>query len=489
MNSFVEQIFYHFILDDLELTAKVRPEFFNAKNLQVLFGVAQEHVLKYKVAPSLNQIKDLLKLANKNELVTDDTVDIIYSSKNKLNEYSNEWLIDSTTNWAKWQNFTIAIRNLVAYIKSVEVTEDNVSEIMERAKSVFNNSSILEINESTGADFYDAICHKQDDLNRTSVGYNYIDLCLKGGSWAGSLITFMAPPKTGKSLWLQNICAKSVINGDDCAYISLELPEPMVMARIGSNLFNIPSLEYERYSADEEFMKNKIQTFINSSIKPRGQLWIKSFPPSSMTANDLESCLLKEEERRSLPGKPFKFKKIFLDYLNIMKNWRNANSENTYIKIKQIAEDVKAVAVNNGWAILTATQTNRGAFNATDMQVTDISESVGLNATVDAMFGIICDPMMKSKGIYKLKCLLDRVAPMDNTYMMYNTDKVYLRIEENQNDTWHECEMIYNNIPSNNASKNNNFNYSQNNNVQTSQPNMNISNPSTLINIPGQNLF
>ena len=36
---------------------------------------------------------------------------------------------------------------------------------------------------------------------------------------------------------------------------------------------------------------------------------------------------------------------VYIDYLNLMKNWRNPNSENTYLKVKQLAEDVKAVAI------------------------------------------------------------------------------------------------------------------------------------------------
>lgn len=489
MNNFVEQIFYHYILTDLELTSKVKPEFFNAKNLQLLFKIAQAHTLKYKVAPSLAQIKDLIKLENKEELISEDVIDVIYSSKNKLNEYSDEWLETSTTNWAKWQNFTISVRNLVAYIKSVEVTEDNVTEIMERAKSVFNSSSILEIDETPGADFFNAACHVQTALDRTTTGYDYIDLCLKGGSWNGSLITFLAPPKAGKSLWLQNLCAKSVINGDDCAYISLELPEPMVMARIGSNLLNIPALEYDKYSNDTAFMKNKLTAFQNSSIKPRGQLWIKSFPPSSMTSNDFEACILKEEERRSTPEKPFKFKKVYLDYLNIMKNWRNPNSENTYMKIKQLAEDVKAVAVNHDWAVITATQTRREAFDASDITVSDVSESVGLNATVDALFAIIADPMMRAQSRYKLKCLLDRVAPMNDTYKMYSIDQTYLRIDELLNDTWHDCEVVYNNVNKIVNNPGTSFNNPPQNNKNENTPNLNVTNPGELINIPGQNLF
>lgn len=486
MNNFTEQILFHYILSNIELTNKIRADFFTNKNLQVLYKYARQHVIKYKEAPTESQIKDLLKIDGKEELISPEIINIIYSTKNSLNEYSSEWLETTTISWAKWQNFTLALRNMVAYVKNVDVNEDNVAEIMERAKSSFNNSAILEIDELTGSDFYNCSAHKQSTLDRTPTGYKFIDDCLDGGSWNGSLIVLVGDPKAGKSLWLQNICAQSILNGDDCAYVTLELPEPMIMQRIGSNLFNIPALDYKYVSEDENLMKQKIQMFINGGLKPRGQLWVKSFPTSTMTANDLEACLLKEEERRSTPEKPFKFKKVFVDYLNIMKNWRNPNSENTYLKIKNIAEDTKAIAINNNWAIFTATQTNRSAFGASDMNVTDISESVGLNATVDAMFGIIADQIMKAQGVYNLKSLLNRVKDTANTGKKFILDRTYLRITEDPNTQVFEFNSTINKVVNgkplfqNNISNNGNINNNQN------QPQMDSS---SLIKIGGNGMF
>lgn len=493
MNNFTEQILYHYILTNSDLYTKIRSEFFGNKNLQLLYKYAQEYVLKYKTVPSATQIKDLIKIDGKSDLISDEIIDVLYSTQGKLSEYSDDWLYKTSTNWGKWQNFTISLRNLVAFVKSVDVTEDNVEEVMERAKSAFNNTAILQIDESLGSDFYNPTAHKQSKLLRTPTGYKFIDDCLDGGSWEGSFIVFVGDPKSGKSLWLQNICAQSILSGDDCAYISLELPEEMIMQRIGSNLFGIPALDYKRVSEDEVYMKQKINSFINGGIRPRGNLWVKSFPTSTMTAHDLETCILKEEERRSIPGKPFKFKKIFVDYINIMKNWRNPNSENTYLKIKQIAEDTKAVGIANHWAIFTATQTKRDAFNAADMQVTDVSESVGLNATVDAMFGIIADQMMKAQGVYNLKSLLNRVKDTTNQGKKFLWDKIYLRITEDENSNVFEFNSSFANLTNrNNIQKSNNYqqNVTQVNNINNeNKPEIGITTPTDIISISGNGIF
>jgi hypothetical protein len=113
-----------------------------------------------------------------------------------------------------------------------------------------------------------------------------------------------------------------------------------------------------------------------------------------------------------------------------MKNYRNPNSENTYMKIKQIAEDLRAMGKKNGWCIITATQTNRSQFDTNDINASQISESAGLGATVDAMFGIIADALMLAQGKYYLKCIYDRVSPQANKKKLFDCNFNFLRISE-----------------------------------------------------------
>ena len=47
---------------------------------------------------------------------------------------------------------------------------------------------------------------------------------------------------------------------------------------------------------------------------------------------------------------------VVVDYINILANYRNPNTENTYMKIKQIAEDLRAMAVKQNMLVISATQ-------------------------------------------------------------------------------------------------------------------------------------
>ena len=447
-STFIQNAYYHYILSEPSLAMRFEPDFFSAKSVQIAFRIAKDYVVKYHEAPTGEQMKELVRINNLEDQLKDDIIDALYAQKKLLNNFTEEWLYDEVTNWAIIENVKKAIVEAAAYLKlnKENMETGKAKEIVEHIKTMFNRTCVLEFTDEVdhGSDFWDAESHKQNKLKRSPTGYDFIDMCLNGGRFEGCLECYVGAPKIGKSLWMQNLCAESVKKGENCAYISLELPKEMITARIGANMFSIPSLEYERYASDIIAFREKIRTFRSGCFIEPGELLIQDYPTSALTVIELESFLLQEEERRSTPDKPFKFKNIFIDYLNIMRNYRNPNSENTYMKIKQLAEDLKAMGKKNGWAIITATQTNRSQFDTNDITANQVSESSALGATVDIMFGIISDPLMKAQGKYYLKCIYDRVSPQENKKKLYDCNFNYLRLTENMEEGVIEVSMMPN---------------------------------------------
>ncbi len=129
-----------------------------------------------------------------------------------------------------------------------------------------------------------------------------------------------------------------------------------------------------------------------------------------------------------------------------MKNWRNPNSENLYMKIKQISEDLRAIAMEEQWAIITVTQTNRTGWDTSDLTISNVSESGALLHTVDALFGIVVNPEMKAKGECYIKYLADRVSGMENTRKRFTFDRKYSRIEEDMEAQIEDLEYMFNTL-------------------------------------------
>ena len=75
------------------------------------------------------------------------------------------------------------------------------------------------------------------------------------------------------------------------------------------------------------------------------------------------------------------------------------------MKIKQIAEDLRALAVKRDMLVISATQINRGAWDATEVRMENIAESAGLAHTADVMYALIQDSVMHSEREYWLKVL------------------------------------------------------------------------------------
>jgi hypothetical protein len=227
------------------------------------------------------------------------------------------------------------------------------------------------------------------------------------------------------SIWLANVASNSVKLGYNTAVISLEMRDRKVIKRLGANMLGISMREYGDFARDKVAVKKKLAGIGYNNLQMPGKLFVKEFPTSSAGVPDLEMYLRKMEEMKGI-----KFKVIVLDYINILKNWRNPNSENMYMKIKQIAEDLRAMAMRNEWAIITATQVNRSGFGSTDLNITNISESSGLGHTVDAMFGIIQDEIMHANREYMLKLLANRDDGYKNSRKKFLIDYDYMSITE-----------------------------------------------------------
>jgi archaellum biogenesis ATPase FlaH len=354
ISSYSEQIFFHYILDHPIFLNSTKPEFFTNPTLKDLFDIAKEHALKYKESPSKAQLHEIVQIKGLGEKYSNDVITALYNAKNQLKEYDETWLEENIGPWIQVRNLDHVMRKSIAYIKTSSITVENASNVVETVRHMMTTETAIDFSFNLGTDFFDPTSHTQERLARTSTGYSYVDKCLNGGWWKGSLIVFLGAGKIGKSFWMCNLAANSVYNGYNTAYITLELQREIVAMRIGSNMLNIPIDNYEEVSKDQDLLKKKLTKLKRDSLKPLGALHIKEFPSSTMSTNDLRTYLVKAQD---LLG--YKFENVFIDYINIMKNWRNPNTENLYMKIKQICEDLRATAQEEHWAIITPTQTTR----------------------------------------------------------------------------------------------------------------------------------
>ena len=83
---------------------------------------------------------------------------------------------------------------------------------------------------------------------------------------------------------------------------------------------------------------------------------------------------------------------------------------NSYGYIKAISEELRGLAVEYNVALLTATQTNRNGFNNSDIELTDISESIGSTHVMDMIFALIRTEALDEMGQIEIKQLKNRYS-------------------------------------------------------------------------------
>jgi replicative DNA helicase len=388
-------------MDRRELLDVVKSRFFDTADIRKIYEIAQEFTEKYNDVPTRSQINELIKMKGLSDDLDSKKIDYLYEVN--LKEYEDEWLRETAESWIEYKNLDLSVYDLLNYLKTTKVTTENVKDVVQNAKNIITERNNIQFNFDEGLDFFNPESHHQPSTDTFSTGIPMMDLVLGGGWYSKALFCFIGEMKIGKSIWLANVAANSVKLGYNTAVLSLEMRDRKLIKRLGANLLGINMKEYDAMAEDRTMMKQKISNMGYESLQVPGKLYVKEFPTSSAGVPDIERYLIKMEEIKGI-----KFKVIVLDYINILKNWRNPNSENTYMKIKQIAEDLRAMAMRNSWAIVTATQINRSGFGSTDLSANNISESAALGHTVDAMFGIIQDEIMHANREYILKLIANR---------------------------------------------------------------------------------
>jgi len=410
-------------MEQRELTNIVKPRFFESEDLKKVYELSTEFISRYGSSPTKQQLVENAKAKGWADELSSDKLDLIFETN--LKSYEPEWLRESAYAWIEYKNLDLSVYDLISYLKTTKIDQENISNVVQTAKAIINDRNNIQFGFDEGLDFFNPESHLQPTTDTFSSGYEYIDLVLGGGFYSKALFCFIGEMKIGKSIWLANLAANSVKMGYNTAVISLEMRDRKVIKRLGANLLGVTMKEYGAVADDQIGLKKRLSNLGYDSLQVPGKIYVKEFPTSAAGVPDIEMWLKKMEELKGM-----KFKVIVLDYINILKNWRNPNSENTYMKIKQIAEDLRAMAMRNEWCIVTATQVNRSGFGSTDLNATNISESAALGHTVDAMFGIIQDEMMHANREYMLKLIANRDDGYKNSRKKFLINYDLMRIVE-----------------------------------------------------------
>ena len=93
----LEKIFYHYLMEQRELTNIVKPRFFESEDLKKVYELSTEFIERYGSSPTKQQLVENAKAKGWGDELSSDKLDLIFETN--LKSYEAEWLRESAYAW------------------------------------------------------------------------------------------------------------------------------------------------------------------------------------------------------------------------------------------------------------------------------------------------------------------------------------------------------------------------------------------------------
>ena len=423
MNLKIETVILQSLVNDDDYMRKVIPflkrDYFTDNAEQKIFDHVKKFIDEYNSTPN----KDALVVAIQNDknLSEDqykETVEYVLAFDKS--DHNKEWLLNETEKFCKDKAIYNAILSSISIIdgRNKSLSTDGIPQLLQDALGVCFDNNV-------GHDYIDNADDRYDFYHRVEsrlpFDLDYFNKITNGGLPNKTLNVVLAGTGVGKSLFMCHVAASTLSQGKNVLYITLEMAEERIAERIDANLMNITLDQLK--DLPKALFDNRIEKIRN---KCNGKLIIKEYPTAGAHVGHFRSLL-----NELLLKRRFRPDIIIIDYLNICASSRfkaGANI-NSYTLVKSIAEELRGLAVEEGLPILSATQTTRGGYGNTDVELTDTSESFGLPATVDLMFALIATEELDQLNQIMVKQLKNRYNdPTINKRFVLGIDRARMKL-------------------------------------------------------------
>lgn len=257
--------------------------------------------------------------------------------------------------------------------------------------------------------------------SRTKTGWPQLDDLLGGGLARKEMILFSANSGGGKSITLANLGVNFLAQKLNVLYISLELSEELIEQRFDTLYTGISTVIWQS-KIDE------ISTTVEQLAPHMGKLTIKRMP-SGTTGNDIRAYLKEFELTNGyIPDL------CIVDYLDCMGPNDKMSKDNVSEKDKQTSEQLRDIGFDYNMFIATASQQNRTAVEATELNHSHIAGGLTKINTTDWYVSIIMTPQMKVAGQIGFNMLKSRSSDGVGKTIWLVWDNKSLRIRNPSKD-------------------------------------------------------
>lgn len=314
---------------------------------------------------------------------------------------------DKFLSYCRTKEMQTTILEMYTKLESGEATHD---EVMGEVRKTYMRGNQARDN---GIDFFKDIGGLSDDLNAMksqmhSSGFQSIDKRMGGGVSPGTLTTWIAPPKGGKSMTLVNVGYGNLIRGKTVVEFTLEISARKIRKRYVSRISGIPMNELGERTAEAT---EKCNSFY-AKFKPR--LIIKEYPTGTASIDTFRGYLYWLQGQHNI--KP---DVVIVDYGDLIRGV-NGGEEERFVQ-RGAYEGMRALASEFDCSFFTASQCNREATNKALIKMQDIAEAFAKCAVSDHILSICQTDLEAAQNRARLYFAGSREAESGGTFpIRYN---------------------------------------------------------------------
>ena len=398
----LQRLFLEMMLNDAESYVRVQ-NIFNAENfdksLREPAKFIEKHTAEYSTMPTAEQIN----AATGSKL----------KPVKELTEGHYDWFM------SEFEAFTRRNELERAILKSADLLEKGEYDPVEK---LIKDAVQISLTKDLGIEYWEdpraRLMALKDGNGQVSTGWANLDRKLFGGFNRGELNIFAGGSGSGKSLFMQNLAVNWTMAGLNGVYLTLELSEGLCAMRLDSMVSEIPTKDVFK---DLDTLEMKI----GMAGKKAGSLRIKYMPAQS-NINDIRSYI---KELQVKIGKKLDY--ICVDYLDLLMPVSAKVSPNDqFIKDKYVSEELRNLAKEMDFIMVTASQLNRAAVEEIEFDHSHIAGGISKINTADNVIGIFTSRAMRERGRYQIQFMKTRSSSGVGQKVDLEFDNNSLRIRD-----------------------------------------------------------
>lgn len=361
----------------------VRPEYFEHTGAAALVKIANDYFAKYKKAPGDQvMVKKLLADAARTKVLPIDVAKMAAAQIPALfgtDVSDRDYVANECATFARHQAVSKAV------LDSVELIERRDFETI--ARMVRQATDVGVRMQTSAYDYADMVKQRtQERKDRAAgirpstgitTGFPMLDEYLYHKGWGRKeLSVLMGGAKAGKSMAMINFGIAAIAHGYRTLYVTLEVASSIIAERMDANIADMAMFELGLKPHEVE---DKVADFMSKAAP----FTIHEFPTGTMRPSDLRRMI----EQYKAQGVVFDL--VIVDYADLMAPERV--TDNIQENSKSVYVNLRGMAMQEGFACLTATQTNREGAKKAVATMTDVAEDfnkiriadivISLNAT------------------------------------------------------------------------------------------------------------